>query len=36
VPQRFEAGTPNVAAASAFPSAVRMLEEIGLATVRAH
>ncbi|MFO7654171.1 MAG: SufS family cysteine desulfurase [Candidatus Krumholzibacteriia bacterium] len=36
VPQRFEAGTPNVAAASGFPPAVAMLEEIGLEAVREH
>jgi cysteine desulfurase/selenocysteine lyase len=36
IPQRFEAGTPNVAAAAAFPPAVEMLDRIGLVTVRAH
>jgi len=36
VPHRFEAGTPNVAAAAAFPAAVALLEEIGLDTVRHH
>ena len=36
VPLRFGAGTPNVAAAAAFPAAVAMLEEIGLDTVRRH
>lgn len=36
VPHRFEAGTPNVAAAAAFPAAIAMLEELGLDTVRAH
>jgi cysteine desulfurase/selenocysteine lyase len=36
VPHRFEAGTPNVAAAAAFPPAVDLLEEIGLQSVRAH
>lgn len=36
VPQRFEAGTPNVAATAAFPAAIELLEEIGLARVRAH
>lgn len=36
VPHRFEAGTPNVAAAAAFPAAIALLEELGLARVRAH
>jgi len=36
VPHRFEAGTPNVAAAAAFPAAVELLDEVGLETVRAH
>jgi cysteine desulfurase/selenocysteine lyase len=36
VPHRFEAGTPNVAAAAAFPPAIAMLEGLGLDTVRAH
>ena len=36
VPQRFEAGTPNVAAAAAFPPAIDLLEEIGLPMVRDH
>jgi len=36
VPQRFEAGTPNIADAAAFPAALDMLEEIGMAAVRAH
>ncbi len=36
VPHRFEAGTPNVAAAAAFPAAIALLDEIGLANVRAH
>ena len=36
VPHRFEAGTPNVAAAAAFPAAIAFLEEIGLTNVRAH
>ncbi|MCP4573499.1 MAG: SufS family cysteine desulfurase [bacterium] len=36
VPHRFEAGTPNVAAAAAFPAAMEFLEEIGLDAVRAH
>ena len=36
IPHRFEAGTPNVAAAAAFPPAIALLEEIGLDAVRAH
>ncbi len=36
VPHRFEAGTPNVGAAAAFPAAIALLREIGLANVRAH
>jgi cysteine desulfurase/selenocysteine lyase len=36
VPQRFEAGTPNVAAAAAFPPAIDLIEEIGLQTIREH
>lgn len=36
VPLRFEAGTPNVAAAAAFPPAIDLLEELGAARVRAH
>jgi cysteine desulfurase/selenocysteine lyase len=36
VPHRFEAGTPNVAAAAAFPAAIDLLEEIGVAAVRRH
>jgi cysteine desulfurase/selenocysteine lyase len=36
VPRRFEAGTPNVAAAAAFPAALDLLEELGLDTVRRH
>ncbi|MCG6963777.1 MAG: SufS family cysteine desulfurase [Acidobacteria bacterium] len=35
-PLKFEAGTPNVASAAAFPAAVDMLEEIGLEAVRRH
>ncbi len=35
-PLKFEAGTPNVAAAASFPVAVDMLEEVGLAAVREH
>ena len=36
VPHRFEAGTPNVAAAAAFPAALAMLEEATLQRVRTH
>jgi cysteine desulfurase/selenocysteine lyase len=36
IPRRFEAGTPNVAAAAAFPAAIDLLEEIGVETVREH
>lgn len=36
VPWRFEAGTPDVPAAAAFPVAVRLLDELGPARVRAH
>jgi len=36
VPHRFEAGTPNVAAAAAFPAAIELLNGIGLESVRAH
>ena len=36
VPRRFEAGTPNVAAAAAFPAAIELLDGIGLENVRAH
>jgi len=36
VPHRFEAGTPNVAAAAAFPAALDLLREVGLERVRAH
>lgn len=36
VPHRFEAGTPNVAAAAAFPAALDLLEEAGLERVRTH
>jgi len=35
-PLKFEAGTPNVAAAAAFPPALDLLEELGLKAVRAH
>jgi len=36
IPYRFEAGTPNVAAAAAFPAALDLLEAIGLPAVREH
>lgn len=36
VPHRFEAGTPNIVAAAAFPAAIALLEEIGLDVVQAH
>ncbi len=36
IPYRFEAGTPNVAAAAAFPAALDLLEHIGLERVREH
>ncbi|MFI5166825.1 MAG: SufS family cysteine desulfurase [Thermoanaerobaculales bacterium] len=36
VPHRFEAGTPNIADAAAFPAALDLLEEIGMDAVRAH
>ncbi len=36
VPQRFEAGTPNVAAAAAFPPALDLLDELGPEQVRRH
>ncbi len=36
VPQRFEAGTPNLAAVAAFPAALDLLDELGLDAVRDH
>jgi len=36
VPHRFEAGTPNVAAAAAFPAALDLLEEATLERIRTH
>ncbi len=36
IPQRFEAGTPNVAAAAAFPAALDLLEEIGVGAIQEH
>jgi cysteine desulfurase/selenocysteine lyase len=35
-PLKFEAGTPNVAAAAAFPPALDLLQELGAARVREH
>ena len=35
-PLRFEAGTPNVAAAAAFPAAIDFFEDLGLEHVREH
>ncbi len=35
-PHKFEAGTPNVAAAAAFPPALDLLESLGLDAVREH
>jgi cysteine desulfurase/selenocysteine lyase len=36
IPHRFEAGTPNIADAAAFPAALDLLEELGMDAVRAH
>jgi cysteine desulfurase/selenocysteine lyase len=36
VPHRFEAGTPNVAAAAAFPAALDLLEELGPEAIQRH
>jgi len=36
IPFRFEAGTPNIAGAAAFPAAITMLDSIGLENVREH
>ncbi|MCJ7442156.1 MAG: SufS family cysteine desulfurase [Thermoanaerobaculaceae bacterium] len=36
IPHKFEAGTPNIADAAAFPAALDMLEELGMDAVRAH
>jgi cysteine desulfurase / selenocysteine lyase len=35
-PLKFEAGTPNVAAAAAFPKAIDLLESVGMTRVREH
>lgn len=36
IPHKFEAGTPNIADAAAFPAALDLLEELGMDAVRAH
>jgi cysteine desulfurase/selenocysteine lyase len=36
IPHRFEAGTPNIADAAAFPAALDLLEEVGMDALRAH
>ena len=36
LPHRLEAGTPNIAGAAAFPSALDLFEELGLGPVRVH
>jgi cysteine desulfurase/selenocysteine lyase len=36
LPHRLEAGTPNIAAAAAFPAVIDLLEQVGMARVRAH
>jgi cysteine desulfurase/selenocysteine lyase len=36
VPYRFEAGTPNVAGAAAFPAALDLIDELGLERLRTH
>ncbi|MGE5236074.1 MAG: SufS family cysteine desulfurase [Acidobacteriota bacterium] len=36
IPHKFEAGTPNIADAAAFPAALDLLEEIGMAALRSH
>lgn len=36
LPQRLEAGTPNVAAAAAFPTAIDLLDGLGLTTIQHH
>lgn len=35
-PHKFEAGTPNIADAAAFPAALDLLDEVGMPAVRAH
>ena len=36
IPHKFEAGTPNIADAAAFPAALDLLEQLGMAAVRYH
>jgi cysteine desulfurase/selenocysteine lyase len=36
IPHKFEAGTPNIADAAAFPAALDLLDEVGMPAVRAH
>jgi cysteine desulfurase/selenocysteine lyase len=36
IPHKFEAGTPNIADAAAFPAALDLLEELGMEAVQAH
>ena len=36
IPHKFEAGTPNIADAAAFPAALDLLEELGMDAVREH
>jgi len=36
IPHKFEAGTPNIADAAAFPPALDLLDELGMVAVRAH
>jgi cysteine desulfurase / selenocysteine lyase len=36
IPHKFEAGTPNIADAAAFPAALDLLEELGMESVREH
>lgn len=36
IPHKFEAGTPNIADAAAFPAALDLLEELGMVAVREH
>ena len=36
IPHKFEAGTPNIADAAAYPAALDLLEELGMDAVRAH
>jgi cysteine desulfurase / selenocysteine lyase len=36
IPHKFEAGTPNIADAAAFPAALDLLDEVGMTAVRDH